>query len=81
MNPYPITSERVAVGRGYSVGFSFDGSRLDCQWSPRMPYGRHGRSVLSAYQAARNAFLGKVASFTGQNVAVVDLSAAGGADG
>lgn len=81
MNPYPITSEPMAVGRGYSVEFSFDGSRLDCQWSPRMPYGRHGRSVLPAYQAARNAFLGKVATFTGQNVAVIDLPAVGGAHG
>jgi len=73
MNPYPITSEPVSVGRGFSVEFSFDGTRLDCQWSPRMPHGRYGRSVLPGYIAARDAFLLKVANFTGQNIAVVNL--------
>lgn len=79
MNPYPITSEPVAVGKGYSVEFKFDGARLDCEWSPRMPYGRHGRAVLPAYRAARNAFFLKIARFTGKNIAVIDLPAAVGA--
>ncbi|MBD3761471.1 hypothetical protein [Rhizorhabdus sp.] len=77
MNPYPITSEPAALGKGYSVAFTFDGARLDSQWLPRMPYGRRGRSLLPAYRAARDAFLGKVARYTGQNIAVIDLPAEG----
>jgi len=75
MNPFPITSPALDIGKGYSVEFTFDGTRLDCEWSPRMPRGRKGRSLLPAYRLARNLFLGKVAVFTGKNVAVIDLPA------
>jgi len=77
MNPFPITSAPTPLGKGYSVAFSFDGSRIDCEWLPKMPYGRRGRSLLPAYREARNTFLRKVARFTGQNVAVIDLPAGG----
>jgi len=77
MNLYPITSPALDIGKGYSVAFSFDGTRLDCEWHPRMPYGRRGRSLLPAYRLARNLFMGKVALSTGKNVAVVDVPAGG----
>jgi hypothetical protein len=81
MSPFPITSEPVQLGKGFSVAFSFDGGCLDCEWSPKMPHGRRGRSLLPAYFKARNAFLGKVARYTGQNIAVIDIPASGGAHG
>jgi len=75
MNLFPITSPPLDIGKGYAVTFTFDGTRLDCEWSPRMPYGRRGRSLLPAYKLARTLFLGKVAVVTGQNIAVVDMPA------
>ena len=55
--------------RGYDVEFSFDGFRLDCQWSPAMPTGKLGRKLLPHYQAARNAFLAGL----GIGVVVIDV--------
>lgn len=73
MNPYPITSPALDIGNGFSVAFRFDGKTMDVKWRPHMPKGRMGRSLLPAYQLARNMFMLKVALFTGKNVAVVDL--------
>jgi hypothetical protein len=64
-------SKEYALSPRYSVEFSLnaaDGS-FACYWTPHLPKGRKGRSLLPAYMAARHDFL----SSLGINVLVIDL--------
>ena len=66
-------SKRCAIGDGYAVEFVFrpDEARLDALWSPDVPRGRP--HLIPAYQRARHAFLGTVATHLGAAVAVMDI--------
>ncbi len=48
-----MRSERMPIGDGYSVTFSFASGRLEADWQPKVPYGRKGRKYLPAYRRAR----------------------------
>jgi hypothetical protein len=73
MNGLDMRSERMPLGDGFSVSFTFKDRKLDAAWQPRLPYGRKGRKYLPAYRLARDEFLRRVAKRTGLNVLVVDL--------
>lgn len=68
-----MCSERMPLGDGLTVAFSFTNGHLAADWKPRMPYGRKGRKYLPAYRRARDEFVRRVAHRTGLNVLVVDL--------
>jgi len=44
----------------WSVEFILNEGLLDCRWSPRMPTGKLGRSLLLRYRSARDEFLGSL---------------------
>lgn len=68
-----LRSERMPIGNGFSVSFSFCGGKLEADWHPRVPYGRKGRKYLPAYRQARDEFIRRMARRTGLNIMVVDL--------
>lgn len=57
-----------------TVEFVFDGprKRIDIYWSPRVPT-KLSETELSAYRAARSAFVAKVSETVGGAVAVIEL--------
>ncbi len=74
MSAHDLRSERMPVGGGFSVSFSYVGGTLDAEWHPRIPVGsRKGRRYFVAYQRARNEFVRRIAKRTGLNMVVVDL--------
>ncbi len=68
-----MRSERMPIGDGYSVTFSFASGRLEADWQPKVPYGRKGRKYLPAYRRARDEFIRRMVRRTGLNIMVVDL--------
>lgn len=69
-----LRSERMPIGGGFTVSFSFVAGKLDAEWHPRIPVGhKKGRRYFAAYQRARNEFVRRIARKTGVNIVVVDL--------
>lgn len=69
-----LRSERMPVGDGFSVSFSFINGKLNAEWHPRVPVAsRKGKRYFAAYQRARNEFVRRIARKTGVNIMVVDL--------
>jgi hypothetical protein len=73
MTALDMRSERMPLGDGFTVSFTFQDRKLEADWQPRVPYGRKGRKYLPAYRLARDEFLRRVAKRTGLSVLVVDL--------
>ena len=65
-----ISSPPFAIGRGYSVEFRLEGTRMDVVWSPGLPTGRRGRQLLPAYRKARDAYLRSIATTRGDILVV-----------
>jgi hypothetical protein len=61
---------------GYTATFSFEDGCLVIEWSPHVPLIRNARKLrrfMAAYRAARDAFMGQVATVQGGNVLVLDV--------
>ena len=67
-----MRSEKMPVGDGYTVSFTYAAGRLDCRWAPRLPHGRKGRRLLPANRLARDEFVRRIAERSGLVVAVVE---------
>ncbi|WP_267394976.1 MULTISPECIES: hypothetical protein [unclassified Sphingomonas] len=73
MTAINMHSERMPLGDGFTVSFTFRDQKLEADWQPRLPYGRKGRKYLPAYKRARDEFIARLARRTGLTVLVVDL--------
>lgn len=74
MSAVDLRSERMPIGGGFSVSFSYVAGKLDAEWHPHIPIGqRKGRRYFAAYQRARAEFVRRIAHKTRVNILVVDL--------
>ena len=74
MNSHDMRSERMPIGDGFTVSFSFVDGKLDAEWHPRLPDNSAlNRKYLEPYRRARNEFFRRVARRTGTSIMVVDL--------
>ena len=65
-----VRRERVSVGHGYRVSFSYCDEALRISWEPSLPLGATVWKILPKYVKARNTFLAGVMKATGNSILI-----------